>query len=267
MEARAVTPDIMVLRDMEERAILVRGNEYATAIGVPPNKEVVDRLLAASREVAGGALNLAILTRHPSGFETGVRDRAGQPDWPFDDAPQSPLGRRIRVRRIRDAETVYDDTGRAFHCEACEGRGAALAVHIEPDNVLVVDDDLRPDMPPEVVPGAVADAIRRYEVWRASAPQVIVPASGIPIAGDEAMRMLDRSVEYLRSLREQVHVQMTGNRFPWERLVHTLPCCRFWTACEASPTLAKRHRYNVREMAADVMLAFQPDAGIAYLAA
>src|SRR5207253_6382195 len=123
---------------------------------------------------------------------------------PFDDAPPARGGRQITVQRVRGKETVYDDTGRAFHCEAIEGRGAALAVRILPENVLVVEDDLRPDMPPEVVPGCVSDAIRRYEMWRASAPQVIVPASGIPIAGEEALRMLDRGIHYLTSLHDTV---------------------------------------------------------------
>ncbi len=267
METRPVTPDILVLRDQDARAVLVRGQQGSTAIGAAPHEDLLARVAAISREMSNGDLRLAVLARAAEDpGRTGSAGRSAEP-WPWDDVAPKMKGARINVQQVRGTQTVYDDTGRAFHCEPCQGKTLALAVRIQPENVLVVEDDLRPDLPPEVIPGCVGHVLDRLEAWRAAAPQVIVPASGIPIAGDEVVKSLDRGIHYLRSLQESVKTQMLRNRFPWERLIYTLNWSDHWSGSGTSKTLVQRHRHNVREMAADVMLSLQADAGIAYIAA
>src|SRR5207237_6027707 len=105
-------------------------------------------------------------------------------------------------------QTVHDDAGRAFYCEPSEGLGTSLSVRIQPENVLVVADNIHPELPPEVVPGCALPTIERYREWRSQAPEVLVPGTGIPISGEDVIRILDRSIAYLEELHGYVKVAM-----------------------------------------------------------
>lgn len=129
-----------------------------------------------------------------------------------------------------------------------------LAVRIQPDDVLVVPDDIHPTLPPRVRPGDAEAAIRRFESWIDNPPRTLIPASGIVIQGSDVPEVLDRSLEYLRSLRRRIRENIVGNRSPWERMVHFIHWTEHWPTSNASVTLVQRHRDNIRDLAEDVNL-------------
>src|SRR5687768_18594679 len=63
MDPRRLSDDIVVLREPnDQRAVLVRGKKHFTAIDIPTERESFRELMAASKTLANGGLNLAILT-------------------------------------------------------------------------------------------------------------------------------------------------------------------------------------------------------------
>ena len=263
MDSRRLSDDIVVLREPnEQRAVLIRGKKHYTAIDIPTERESFRELMAASKTLANGGLNLAILTRDvddsaladsisPLRIVRGDRNPDAEARW--DTVPSNRLrNSRLTVQLIRSRSTLHDDAGRAFHVEPCTGEPSTLAVLVEPESVLVVCDDLRPGLPPRLANASVDHTIARYEEWLISAPLVLVPASGIPIAGDQVSEVLRKSISYLTGLRSRVQLEMSTNRFPWERLANTIEWCDHWEAAIVTKPLYERHRLNVHAVAADV---------------
>lgn len=273
-----MTADIVLLNDARERAVLVRGNQYATAIDIPTNSRTVAEMLKASKELANRGLRMAILTSEPEDGELpldgmdGVRlvraDRKPEMQTFWDTVPANLLRRpEVPVHLVRDSKVIYDDAGRAFHVESCGGARRSLAVRIEPENVLVVCDDLSPDMPIRVEPGAVLQTLLRLEDWRTNTPEVIVPASGIPLAGDQLVETLDRNIRYLRSLHERLETDVLKAGWPWERQIYTIPCRAHWPVQRMEQPLYERHQQNIRHIVEDICVRIQQAAETTLVAA
>ena len=263
MESRRISEDIVVLREPNQRAVLVRGNEHITAIDIPTERDSLRELFDASKTLATGGINLAILTHDvddgafsdgPSGMRVVRGDRNPASPWKWDTVPTGLLrNKRMTVQLVRDRRILHDDAGRAFHLEPCAGAPSTLAVRIQPENLLVICDDLRPNLPPRLGSASVDETLARYEEWLSRAPQALVPASGIPLAGDQVIEALEKSISYLSGLRSRMQVEMSANRYPWERLIHSIAWCDHWDAPNASRPLVERHRSNVQDIAADIL--------------
>jgi hypothetical protein len=256
VDSRRLSDDIVILREPEERAVLVRGRNHVTAIDVPSDRETLGELMDASRNLAKGGIKLAILTRAADDtvFGTGVKV------WRGDEGLGGASDTSSMVQLIQRSRTLRDDAGRSFHVEPSAGAPGTLAVRIEPERVLVVCDDLQPGLPPRLGNATVEETIRRYEGWIARAPLAIVPASGIPVSGDQMTETLQRGIEYLRALVTTISVQMAANRYPWERLIHSIPWCAHWPSPSVSPALYARHRANVRDVARDLLRQKYPES-------
>ena len=132
MDARRVTDDIVVLREPNDRAVLVKGRKHYTAIDIPGERESLTELLEASRKLAYGGINLAILTHDvdDSGLGDGLApmrvvrsDRKSDSDGKWDTVPSRLLNhKRHTVQLVRERRTIHDDTGRAFRLEPCAGQ-------------------------------------------------------------------------------------------------------------------------------------------------
>ena len=271
METETITQDIVVLRDMDERSVLVCGKRYTTAIDLPTRLESLSSLLVTSRDLTPEGLRTAILTHEPVGLAEnlhGIRgvqlmrgDRKPDEDWDWDDVPPELLELpQVPVHVVRHPQTLHDDAGRAFHVEPCLGSAASLAVIVEPEELLVCCDDLDPVLPPRIHPGRVHETLMRLQDWRLRAPRIVVPASGRPITGDQVPEMFDRCIEYVRSLYQRTRTGLTESRLPWERLVYMIPANTLWPVEGASRPVLDRHRDNVRQMALDIFQRVQGEA-------
>jgi len=274
MEAREITPDIVVLRSEGERSVLVAGPCSAVAIDLPRLQESARQLAERAARTAPAGLRTAIVTREPEDADLPLEqlaplavvraDRRPELNTPWDVVPPELLRvRNVEVRLIREPRTLEVEGGRAFHVAPCTGIPRVLCVHIQPEDVLVVADDLQPFLPPAVQPGCVQEAVRRYEDWQRRAPRVLIPASGVPIAGEVIHDVLEHSIRYLKTLAERMRVQMIQQHYPWEMLVHTIHWSDHWPQERASRAIAERHRENIRAMASDIWLRLNvPDARV-----
>jgi hypothetical protein len=52
---------------------------------------------------------------------------------------------------------------------------------------------------------------------------------------------------------------MAANRYPWERMVNSIPWCAHWKSPNVSPRLYERHRANVRDVALDARRSKYPE--------
>jgi hypothetical protein len=92
-------------------------------------------------------------------------------------------------------------------------------------------------------------------------PRMIIPASGFPLRGVDALDVLDRGVAYLRGLYQRTRSGMVESRLPWERLMYTIPPTSVWSAPNADHArLVERHQNNVRHMAEDIWTRMQAEA-------
>lgn len=272
MFTQTLSPDIAILRDENDRSVLVCGARYTTAIDLPRSLQSLASVLETSRDLTDEGLRTVILTHEPedlsgvldriAGVQVVRGDRTPGEDWEWDDVPAELLQLpEVPVHLVRHPQTVYDDTGRAFHIEPCLGSGKSLAVLIEPEDVLVCCDDLDPELPPRIHPGRVHETILRMEDWKLRAPRTLIPASGVPITGDCVAEMLDRNITYLRSLYQKTREGLMETRVPWERLQYSIPATSVWAVTTAAPKLVSdRHRDNVRYMAEDIFHRVQGEA-------
>jgi hypothetical protein len=252
-----ITPDVVVLQDGTERSVLVCGDEYTTAIDLPLSEAGILAVLEASRNLTSQGLKTAILTREPDADRLPLQHLAGvqivraerntHDDWEWDDVPL-------------DLLTMLDDAGHTFHVEPCLGSRQALAVIIQPENILVCCDELHTELPPNIRTGAVHETLMRLQDWRLRAPRIIIPASGIPIEGDQVNRTLDRAIQYVRELYRLTRMGLTESKLPWERLVYTIPVSGVWDSAGSDRKVYERHRRNVKSMAEDISHRIQAEA-------
>jgi hypothetical protein len=266
-----IGPEVVVLRDRLERCVLFCGERYTTAVDLPTRLESLSAILNTSRDLTPEGLRVAILTHEPEGIARNLQllqgvqlmraDRTPSEDWEWDDVPPDMLALPdVPVHIVRQPQTLYDDTGRAFHVEPCLGSSAALSVFVEPESMLICCEDLDTVLPPRIRPGRVHETLMRLEDWRLRAPTVLVPASGVPIGGDAVIEMLDRCIAYVRALYHQTRVGLTETRVPWERLVYMIPVNKVWHVEEAARPVMDRHRENVHQMAEDIFQRVQGEA-------
>jgi hypothetical protein len=259
-----ITPDIIVVRNSSDRALLVCGREQTTCVDLPLDRQDVRHLLTASSDLTREGLRTAILTQEPVDQDLpldGVRglrvvraDRTpGVPcDW--EEVPTDLLRTpNVAVQVVRQPRTIYDDAGRGFYVEPSQGSSRCLSVLIEPEDILVLNDDIHPALPPRVQSGCVQESISKLKQWKMRGPQAIVPASGIPIFGDDVRKLLTRCVDYLECLYEQAHAGVVGSRYPWERLMYTIPCSRVWKMPGMGRPMEEVHRSNIRSIVAEIL--------------
>lgn len=271
MNALTITPDVVVLQDGTERAVLVCGEEYTTSVDLPLSDAGISAVLEASRDLTPQGLKMAILTREPdadrlplhlmAGVQVIRAERKEIDDWEWEDVPSDLLNTpEVAVHVVRYHKTLFDDAGHTFHIEPCLGSRQSLAVFIQPEHILVCCDELHTNLPPNIRPGAVHETLMRLQDWRLRSPKVIVPASGIPIEGEQVARTLDKSIQYVQDLYRLTRMGITESKLPWERLVYTIPVNGVWDAELSDRSLQERHRSNVRSMAEDINRRMQAEA-------
>jgi len=271
MNAVTLTPDIVVLQDGVERAVLVCGDRYTTCVDLPLSRAGINAVLEASRNLTPEGLKTAILTREPgtnalpmdelSGVQIIRAERNHTEEWEWEDVPVEILASpEIPVHVVRRHKTVKDDDGHIFQIEPCLGSRNSLAVMIEPDDVLVCCDELHTELPPSIRSGSVHETLMRLQDWRLQAPKIIIPSSGTPIEGDAVKRVLDKAIQYVRDLYRLTRAGLTEAKLPWERLVYTIPVNQIWKTVMSDRLLQERHRSNVRSMALDINGRIQGEA-------
>jgi hypothetical protein len=273
-----ITPNIFVLIGDEGRSVLVRGHKSVTAVDIPADPSVMEDLLAACLTLAPEGLKLAILTTEPASMDVitaklpGVQfaraDLLHATDEDWESTPEEALGLTgIDAVLEGGCITIRDGGDHQFVVEPCLGSARSLAVTIEPEEVMVVCDDLHPTLPPRIRAGSVHETMMRLQDWRLRAPNFIIPASGIPLAGEKALETLDRGINYLRLLYQLTRSGLMESHLPWERLMYTIPSSKVWQTPVADKILNDRHRDNVRYMAEDIWKRVQAEAEETSLAA
>jgi hypothetical protein len=271
VNALTITPDVVVLQDGRERAVLVCGNAHTTSVDLPLSETGVAAVLEASRDLTPQGLKTVILTREPdadrlplsmlAGVQIVRAERKEMDEWEWDDVPSDLLNTPdVSVHVVRFHKTLADDDGHTFHVEPCLGSRQSLAVIIQPENILVCCDELHTNLPPNIRPGTVHETLMRLQDWRLRCPKVIVPASGIPIEGEDVARTLDKSIQYVRDLYRLTRMGITESKLPWERLVYTIPVNGVWDTAITDRCIQERHRSNVRSMAEDNSRRIQAEA-------
>jgi hypothetical protein len=271
VNALTITPDVVVLQDGSERAVLVCGHDHTTSIDLPLSEAGIGAVLAASKDLTPRGLQTVILTREPdadllplqhlAGVQIIRAERKKVDDWEWEDVPVELLENpAVPVHVVRSYKKIQDDGGHMFHIEPCLGSRLSLAVVIEPENILVCCDELHPNLPPNIRPGAVHETLMRLQDWRLRSPRCIVPASGIPIEGEQVTRTLDKAIRYVRDLYRLTRMGMTESKLPWERLVYTIPVNGVWETVTTDRFVHERHRANVRSMAEDISRRIQAEA-------
>src|SRR5689334_3003214 len=116
METQTVTSDILILREQNERAVLVRGDRYATAIDLLPHQP--GDLVKAAEDLTGGGIRWAILTEEPEQGDLPIdrlagghlfrADRKADGPWLWDVVPQNLLRYpKVAVHLVRHTKTVF----------------------------------------------------------------------------------------------------------------------------------------------------------------
>ncbi len=271
MNAITLTPDIVVLQDGRERAVLVCGDEYTTSIDLPLSEAGVAAVLEASKDLTPQGLKTVILTREPdddrlplhllAGVQIIRAERKQMDEWEWENVPVDLLNSPdVLVHVVRYHRTITDEAGHTFQIEPCLGASDTLAVIIEPENILVCCDELHTDLPPNIRCGTVHETLLRLQDWRFRAPKVIISANGIPITGDKVIKTLDRAIQYVRDLYRLTRIGLTESKLPWERLVYTIAVNGVWNSPNTNRLLQERHKANVRSMAMDINGRIQAEA-------
>ena len=278
MNLTEVTPNIFVLIGDNGRSVLVRGSESVTAVDIPADPSLMDDLLTTCLGLAPEGLKLAILTIEPDSMDAiyaklpGVQivraDLLHVSDEDWESTVEEALGLTgIDAELEGGCMIIRDGAGHQFVIEPCLGSHRSLAVTIEPEEVMVVCDDLHPELPPRIRAGSVHETMMRLSDWRLRAPKFIIPASGIPLADEQAIKTLDKGINYLRLLYQLTRSGLMESHLPWERLMYTIPSSKVWDAPMADKILNDRHRENVRYMAEDIWKRVQAEAEETSLAA
>jgi hypothetical protein len=259
-----ITPDIIVVRNGNDRSVLVCGYDQTTSVDLPMDLRDVRHLLTASSDLTREGLRTAIITHEPPDRDLPFAAMEGMRVVRADRDPAHPCmweeipadlstAPQVTVQIVRQPKTIQDDAGHSFYVEPAEGSTRCLSVLIEPEDILILNDDIHPVLPPRVQTGCLQESITKLKQWKMRTPQAIVPASGIPIYADDARRLLARCIDYLECLYEQVHAGVVGSRYPWERLLYTIPCSRVWQAPSMSRPIEAVHRSNIRSVVADIL--------------